>query len=65
MAAAATAASDPAKQPAEVEHGYPHGHLGHLTAAEEAALSSFKALLLENGLYRPEPTLSHDDQTLL
>lgn len=34
-------------------HGYPHGHLGHLTADEEKALAAFKAHLAEQGLYTP------------
>ncbi len=50
---------------AGVEHGYPLGHLGHLTGDEEAALVGFKAFLLEKGLYQPGPPPSHDDQTLL
>lgn len=45
--------------------GYPHGHLGHLTAEEENALRNFKVYLEEQGLYRPSPEPSHDDQTLL
>ncbi|KXX75428.1 SEC14 cytosolic factor [Madurella mycetomatis] len=45
--------------------GYPHGHLGCLTAEEENALRSFKVYLEEQGLYRSAPEPSHDDQTLL
>ncbi len=47
------------------EVGYPHGHLGHLSADEEEALRKFKALLEERGAYQPGPPPSHDDQTLL
>ncbi|OLN97444.1 SEC14 cytosolic factor 1 [Colletotrichum chlorophyti] len=56
--------SDPALA-AAAEHGYPHGHLGHLTQEEEAQLTAFKELLLERGLYQPGPPPSHDDPTLL
>lgn len=48
-----------------VEVGYPTGHLGHLTEHETQALEDFKTLLEEKGLYRPGPTPSHDDPTLL
>jgi hypothetical protein len=47
------------------DFGYPHGHLGHLTADEENRLKSFKLFLEEKGMYRPGPPPSHDDQTLL
>jgi len=47
------------------EIGYPHGHLGYLSDAEEEALRSFKVYLEEKGLYRSGPSPSHDDQTLL
>ncbi|KAH8880246.1 CRAL/TRIO domain-containing protein [Thozetella sp. PMI_491] len=47
------------------EIGYPHGHLGHLSAEEEAAFVAFKAFLVEKGDYKPGPPPSHDDQTLL
>ncbi|KAF9873101.1 sec14 cytosolic factor [Colletotrichum karsti] len=68
MADAAT--SDPAarvKSHASTvnEHGYPRGHLGHLSEHEEAQLVAFKALLEEKTLYKPGPPASHDDQTLL
>lgn len=45
--------------------GYPHGHLGHLTAAEEAALLQFKTHLASSGLYAPGPPPSHEDAALL
>lgn len=45
--------------------GYPHGHLGHLTGDEENQLRLFKLYLEKQGLYRPAPQPSHDDQTLL
>ncbi|KAI4864770.1 CRAL/TRIO domain-containing protein [Hypoxylon rubiginosum] len=48
-----------------VEHGYPSGHLGHLTEHEEQALVEFKTLLEEKGLYQPGNLPSHDDPTLL
>ncbi|KAI1090685.1 CRAL/TRIO domain-containing protein [Rostrohypoxylon terebratum] len=48
-----------------VEHGYPSGHLGHLTEHEEHALVEFKSLLEEKGLYKPGNPPSHDDPTLL
>ncbi|KAH8681097.1 CRAL-TRIO domain-containing protein [Xylariales sp. PMI_506] len=48
-----------------VEHGYPQGHLGHLTASEEQALVEFKAFLQEKDLWTPGPPASHNDQTLL
>ncbi|KAI2629544.1 CRAL/TRIO domain-containing protein [Hypoxylon sp. NC1633] len=48
-----------------VEHGYPSGHLGHLTEHEEHALVEFKTLLEEKGLYQPGNPPSHDDPTLL
>ncbi|KAL1882898.1 hypothetical protein Daus18300_000536 [Diaporthe australafricana] len=50
---------------AALENGYPHGHLGHLTPDEEAALKGFKVYLQEKGLYQPGPPPSHDDPTLL
>ncbi|TLD30421.1 hypothetical protein PspLS_02402, partial [Pyricularia sp. CBS 133598] len=50
---------------ADPEVGYPKGHLGHLTDSENKALSEFKVLIAENGLYTPGPPPSHDDQTLL
>jgi hypothetical protein len=50
-------------------YGYPQGHMGHLTATEEAALQRFKTLLIEKGLYSPkidnEEYGTHDDATLL
>lgn len=49
-------------------HGYPHGHLGHLTADEEAAFTALKALLASEGLYtaaRDGAPPSHHDTVLL
>lgn len=48
-----------------VEHGYPQGHLGHLTASEEQALKDFKVFLQEKKAWTPGPPPSHDDPTLL
>ncbi|KAI1496936.1 CRAL-TRIO domain-containing protein [Biscogniauxia marginata] len=48
-----------------VQHGYPLGHLGHLTEHEAQAFDDFKAFLAEKGLYKPGPPPSHDDPTLL
>ncbi|KAI1437927.1 CRAL-TRIO domain-containing protein [Xylaria sp. CBS 124048] len=48
-----------------VEIGYPSGHMGHLTEHETKALSDFKSLLEEKGLYKPGPPPSHDEPTLL
>jgi hypothetical protein len=45
--------------------GYPHGHLGYLTEAEENSLRSFKVYLEEKGLYKSGPEPSHDEGTLL
>ncbi|KAG8168040.1 hypothetical protein KVR01_003729 [Diaporthe batatas] len=54
------------RERALLENGYPHGHLGHLTADEEDALKRFKAYLGDKGLYTPgPPSPSHDDPTLL
>jgi hypothetical protein len=47
------------------EHGYPHGHLHHLTEVQLKALNDFKVFLEEKGMYKPGPPASHDDQTLL
>ncbi|KAH6605417.1 cellular retinaldehyde-binding triple function [Trichoderma cornu-damae] len=44
---------------------FPHGHLGHLSASQEEALERFRAVVGEQGLWRPGPPPSHDDQTLL
>ncbi|KAI0596838.1 CRAL-TRIO domain-containing protein [Biscogniauxia sp. FL1348] len=46
-------------------HGYPSGHLGHLTEHESQAFDEFKALLEQKGLYKPGPPASHSDPTLL
>lgn len=50
------------------EFGYPTGHLGHLTEAQEEALVAFKKLCIEKGLFTPADDInaaSHDDTTLL
>ncbi|KAH8911536.1 CRAL/TRIO domain-containing protein [Coniochaeta sp. PMI_546] len=68
-----SATSDPAQKVASHgtasvgghEIGYPHGHLGHLSADEENAFRNFKLFLQEKGLYNPGPPASHDDQTLI
>lgn len=44
--------------------GYPRGHWGHLSEHEDEALSKFKDVLEERGVWTREPA-SHDDQTLL
>lgn len=70
---ATSATSDPAHKVASAgtasvgghEIGYPHGHLGHLSADEEDAFRNFKLFLQEKGLYEPGPPASHDDQTLM
>lgn len=61
----ATAAPATKVQSATTEYGYPHGHLGHLTADEETAFAHFKTYLAERGLYQPGPPPSHDDTVLL
>jgi hypothetical protein len=48
-----------------VEVGYPTGHFGHLTEHETQALTDFKTILEEKGIYKPGPPPSHDDPTLL
>lgn len=45
--------------------GYPHGHLGHLSADQERALQEFKVFLEKEKLYTAGAQPSHDDQTLL
>ena len=50
------------------EYGYPIGHLGHLTGAQEKSLVEFKELCASKGLYKPassERPSSHDDATML
>ena len=50
------------------EFGYPTGHLGHLTKAQEDALVAFKKLCQEKRLFKPaedKNAASHDDTTLL
>ncbi|PKS07326.1 hypothetical protein jhhlp_005928 [Lomentospora prolificans] len=51
--------------PPDGEHGYPHGHLGHLSDNETEALDTFKKLVEEEGIYTPGPPPSHDDTVLL
>ena len=50
------------------EYGFPLGHLGHLSDAQQTALVEFKEICAESGLYKPavdgKPS-SHDDATLL
>lgn len=41
---------------AQVEYGFPQGHLGHLTSSEEEALQQFKALVQEKGIFPPKTT---------
>ncbi|EFX06001.1 cellular retinaldehyde-binding/triple function protein [Grosmannia clavigera kw1407] len=48
-----------------IEYGYPHGHLGHLTAEEDKSFKEFKQYLIKEGVYKPGPPPSHDDATLL
>ena len=47
------------------DYGYPHGHLGHLSAHEEEQFHIFKATLEERGLLTRGPPASHDDPLLL
>ena len=50
------------------EFGYPTGHLGHLTAAQESALVDFKKLCTDAKLYNPgsgDNPPSHRDAVLL
>ena len=51
-------------QSAVVEYGYPQGHLGHLSADEEAAFKNFKLVLQEKALYTPGTDDDEDDITL-
>ncbi|CAK7243451.1 MAG: hypothetical protein STHCBS139747_004974 [Sporothrix thermara] len=53
---------------ANVEYGYPHGHMGYLSESEAAAFAEFKKVLVENGIYTPASAAapaSHPDHTLL
>ncbi|TAQ91596.1 hypothetical protein B7494_g109 [Chlorociboria aeruginascens] len=55
-------------QSAVVEYGYPQGHLGHLTDAEETAFQQFKTLCAEKGYYKAgegDDIATHEDATLL
>ena len=47
------------------DYGYPHGHLGHLDEAQAEALEEFRKLAEAEGLYKPGPPPSHDDEALL
>jgi hypothetical protein len=50
------------------EYGYPVGHLGHLSEAQETALEEFRKLCAESGVYKPATEASpasHDDVMLL
>lgn len=53
---------------ASLEENRLAGHIGHLTAQEEATFLEFKKLCAEQGFYHP-PTenspASHDDGTLV
>ena len=55
-------------QSAVVEYGFPNGHANNLTEEEERALTNFKTLCQEKGVYTPGgegEAPSHDDPTLL
>lgn len=41
---------------AQVEYGFPKGHLGHLNDSEETALGQFKALVQDRGIFPPRTT---------
>ena len=47
------------------DQGYPHGHLGHLDAAQAEKLEEFRKLVAEAGLYKAGPPPSHEDEALL
>ena len=51
------------------EFGFPVGHLGHLTTAQESALVDFKKLCVESRFYKPASSdnqrPSHSDAILL
>lgn len=60
--------SGPPPASASSEQSRLKGHLGHLTREEAAALTDFKKLAADQGLYRPETNTqraSHDDGTLV
>lgn len=55
-------------QSAVIEYGFPQGHLGHLTDAEDKAFGEFREVCLSKDLYSPgdaQVAASHDDATLL
>lgn len=55
-------------QSATIEYGFPQGHLGHLTEAEEQAFAEFKQVCASKGVYTPgngQQAASHDEATLL
>ncbi|SPN98473.1 related to phosphatidylinositol/phosphatidylcholine transfer protein [Cephalotrichum gorgonifer] len=62
-------ASDPAPSTADsspgADHGYPHGHAGYLDEQQVEALTEFKRLAEEAGLYTRGPPGSIDDAALL
>jgi len=46
------------------DYAYPHGHLGHLMPAQDAAFARFKRAVVDGGLHGPgEPV--HGDVDLL
>ncbi|KAI4218527.1 MAG: hypothetical protein L6R36_008906 [Xanthoria steineri] len=60
--------SGPPPASASSEQSRLKGHIGHLTRQEEAAVTDFKKLSADQGLYRPETNTqraSHDDGTLV
>lgn len=62
------AANGPPPVSASLEQVRLQGHLGHLTAQEEAAFTAFKKLAADEGYYTPddgEGNTSHDDGTLV
>lgn len=68
MATLSTAGPAHRVQSAQVEYGFPQGHLGHLNPDEEASFKQFKTLCAEKGVYIPgkeDEVGSHDDATLL
>lgn len=47
------------------DYGYPQGHLGHLDETQAEKLEEFRKLVETEGLYKPGPPPSHDDEALL
>lgn len=61
-------ASEPIQRVSTAEaadYGYPHGHLGHLDAAQAEKLEEFRKLVAAEGLYKAGPPPSHEDEALL